>query len=75
MASGAGVKPVPRKKPPGHTPKAVGRPRSIPAGAKPRTLRVTDAELAAVRALLTSLRAAAPAPATIAGSPRGWAHS
>lgn len=33
-----------------------GRPRTNPAGARPRTFRVTDEEAAAIREFLTSLR-------------------
>lgn len=33
-----------------------GRPRTNPAGAQPRTFRVTDEEAAAIREFLTSLR-------------------
>ena len=33
-----------------------GRPRTTPAGARPRTFRVTDEEAAAIREFLTSLR-------------------
>ena len=33
-----------------------GRPRTNPAGARPRTFRVTDEEAAAIREFLTGLR-------------------
>ena len=33
-----------------------GRPRTNPAGARPRSFRVTDEEAAAIREFLTSLR-------------------
>lgn len=44
------------KKPHPGPARPVGRPPKLPAGARPRTLRMTDAEYAAVVALLEGLR-------------------
>jgi hypothetical protein len=49
------------KKPPDPAPRAVGRPKSRPAGARFRGAWLTDAEWAAVRALVARLRRAKPA--------------
>lgn len=46
------------KKQPEPKPRPVGRPRSIPDGARPRAVRMTDAEYAAVLAYLAKLRGA-----------------
>lgn len=40
-------------------PRAVGRPWENPPGARPRTIRMTDAEWAAVKAFLAERRGAA----------------
>ena len=48
---------MPTPKQPDPKPKQpVGRPRTIPCGARPRTLRITDAEYAAVLRLLQTMR-------------------
>lgn len=43
---------MPTKKPAPEPKRPVGRPRKWPCGSKPRTLRMTDAEYAAVLRLL-----------------------
>lgn len=54
---------MPTKKPAPEPKRPVGRPRKWPCGSKPRTLRMTDAEYAAVLRLLDRpMPAARPKP-------------
>ena len=52
--------------PPGHVARLIrdrpGRPRTIPADARPRAIRLTDVEYARVRALVRQLRSGANPP-------------
>jgi len=53
---------MPPKKPEKKPPRPVGRPRTIPCGAKLRTIRVTDAEWVAVKQFVDEMRGKTKAP-------------